>query len=276
MTQPTDDLLRARYGESVPPTLNAIHPAIASMLGHRSVRAFTREPLEPDTLEQIVAAAQSASNSSNLQSWSVVAVEDPARKERLADLTGGEGRYVRDCPLFLMWIADLARLDAIGERRNLRREGLDYLELLMVSVIDAALAAQNAAVAAEAMGLGIVYVGAMRNQPELVAKELGLPPRAFGVFGMCVGHPDPSRPTSAKPRLPQEAVLHRERYNLEAISEPTDRYAEAMGHYYRRNNMKINGNDWAEHSLHRVRGAEALNSRDRLKQALTALGFPAH
>lgn len=252
-----------------------MHPAVAALLNHRSVRSFTQEPLPPQTLEQLVAAAQSASTSSNLQTWSVIAVEDQARKNRLAELAGGEGRHIRDCPLFLMWIADLARLDALGERRNLRREGLDYLELLLVAVIDAALAAQNAAVAAEGMGLGIVYVGAMRNQPEAVAAELGLPPRAFGVFGMCVGRPDPGRRTGPKPRLPQAAVLHRERYEQERIAGPTDRYAAAMAAFYRRHAMKTNGADWAEHSLHRVRGPEGLNGRHRLVEALAALGFPA-
>ena len=34
----------------------------------------------------------------------------------------------------------------------------------MVTVIDAALAAQNAAIAAESMGLGICYIGGIRNQ----------------------------------------------------------------------------------------------------------------
>ncbi len=274
MTQSPGDLLQARYGDGAP-ALTDVHPAIAAMLAHRSVRAFTTEPLREGVLTQIVAAAQSASNSSNLQSWSVIAIEDPERKNRLADLAGGEGRHIRDCPTFLMWIADLARLDAVGERRGLRREGLDYLELLLVSVIDTAVAAQNAAVAAEAMGLGIVYVGAMRNKVEAVAAELNLPPRAFGVFGMSIGYPDDTRATTTKPRLPQSAVLHREQYDAPAAALSTDWYSAAMSDFYRRNAMKVNGTDWAEHSLHRIRGTEALNGRHLLRDALAALGFPS-
>ena len=57
--------------------------------------------------------------------------------------------------------------------------------------IDAALAAQNAVVAAQSLGLRTVYIGAMRNDPVRVAELLGLPPRAFVVFGLCVGYADP-------------------------------------------------------------------------------------
>ena len=62
------------------------------------------------TLEMLVAAAQSASTSSNLQAWSLVAVEDSARKARLAELVGNQA-HVRAAPLFLVWLADLARLE---------------------------------------------------------------------------------------------------------------------------------------------------------------------
>jgi hypothetical protein len=140
--------------------------------------------------------------------------------------------------------------------------------------VAAALASQNAAVAAEAQGLGVVYIGGMRDRPEEVAAELGLPPRTVAVFGMCVGYPDPARPTSIKPRLPIDAVLHRERYDTAAQGEPVDRYVATMVDFYKSQQMKTNG-DWAEHSLHRVRGPEAMRGRDRLAEALKARGFLA-
>lgn len=279
MTQNPDlhALLQARYGSRAPTaaSLETVDhdPVIRTLLGHRSVRHFTTEALPPHALEWMVAAAQSASTSSNLQTWSVVAVEDPAVKDRLARIAGDQ-RHIRECALFLVWVADLSRLEAVGERRQLARDGLDYMELLMVGVIDAALASQNAAVAAEAMGLGINYIGGMRNQPEQVAAELGLPPKCVAVFGMCVGHPDPARPASIKPRLPMSAVLHRERYDATAHGAPVDQYVDTMATFYAAQQMKTNG-DWAEHSLNRVRGPQALNGRDRLEEAMKARGFLA-
>ena len=272
-TDPLSALLQARYGQAAPALDAGTDEVLARLLLHRSVRRFLPQPLAPEALPLMVAAAQSASTSSNLQTWSVVAVEDAARKQRLS-LLGGNQQHIRDCPLFLIWLADLARLEAVGARRGLARGGLDYLELLLVGVIDAALAAQNAAVAAEAMGLGVVFIGGMRNRPEQVAEELGLPPRSFAVFGMCVGHPDPQQPAEIKPRLPQAAVLHRERYHADASAGPVDEYLAVMDAFYAAQQMKTSG-DWATHSLNRVRGPEALQGRDRLAEAVRTRGFPA-
>ena len=171
------------------------NPLIESLLGHRTVRAFLPDPVPEDTLALMVAAAQSAATSSNLQTWSVVAVKDPARKARLASLVGGQA-HVRDCPLLLVWLADLSRLDRVGNLTGVPAKANDYLEMFLVALVDAALAAQNAVVAAESLGLGTVYIGAMRNRPEDVAQELALPQHAFAAFGLCVGRPDPARPAA--------------------------------------------------------------------------------
>jgi nitroreductase len=245
---------------------------LVSLLSHRSIRAYLPDPLPSGTLELLVAAAQSASTSSNLQTWSVVSVEDPDRKAKLAELAGNQA-HIRQCPLFLVWLADLARLTHIGEQRGIPHAGLDYLEMFLMAAIDAALAAQNAAIAAEALDLGIVYIGALRNRPEEVAAVLKLPPHLFAVFGLCVGYPNPEKPAAVKPRLPQSAVLHRETYSLESQEEAIAQYNQTMQQFYESQQMNIPG-DWAEHSVKRVAGAASLSGRDRLREALNHLGFP--
>lgn len=263
-------LLEARYGQA-PKTLDTMNAAIETMLQHRSVRAFTDQPLAPHTLELLIAAAQSASTSSNLQTWSVVAIEDPARKQRLSDLAGKQA-FINSAPLFLVWIADLARMQTLGDKHDKPYGSLDYLEMLMVASIDSALAAQNAAIAAESLGLGTVYIGAIRNNPEGVAQELGLPPRAFATFGMCVGHADMAQLSAIKPRLPQASVLHREQYALEIHEQVVPSYNDTMDAFYAAQNMKPLG-AWDLHSLNRVRGPEAMGGRDVMVAALNKLGF---
>ena len=71
---------------------------LATIMNHRSVRGFLPQQLPDGALELLIAAAQSASTSSNLQVWSVVAVRDPARKSRIADLAGKQ-QFIRDAPL---------------------------------------------------------------------------------------------------------------------------------------------------------------------------------
>jgi nitroreductase len=264
------DLLRDRYG-NVFEVDTPWNDVLNSLLSHRSIRAYLPKPLPPGTLELLIAAAQSASTSSNLQTWSAIAIEDPERKERLSQLANGQG-HIQQAPLFLVWLADLARLSHIAESRGIPHEGLNYLEMFLMAAIDASLAAQNAVVAAESLGLGTVYIGAMRNRPEEVAAELGLPKNVFAVFGLCVGYPDPAQATAIKPRLPQQAVLHRETYSLDAQQPAIERYNKVMAEFYAEQKMNVVG-DWTQHSSDRIATPEALRSRAELRQVLNKLGF---
>ncbi|MCC6007799.1 MAG: nitroreductase family protein [Rhodobacteraceae bacterium] len=264
------DLLRQRYGQDV--ALPHVPALPEHLLSHRSVRKYLDHALPEGTIEAMVAAAQSASTSSGFQAWSVVAVEDAARRAELARLAGGQ-QHVRVAPLQMVWIADLSRMHGAARRRDLDVEGVDYLELFVVACVDAALAAQNAALAAEALGLGIVYIGGMRNHPEEVAALLDLPERSFAVFGMCVGHPDPEHPAAIKPRLAQDAVLHRERYALEPQWAHVDAYDAQSAAFYGGQKM-ANAEPWSVKCAERVATAQSLRGRDRLRSALAALGFP--
>lgn len=271
MSDVLDDALARRYGgrEGLPAGLRA-GATIDRLLGHRSVRAFRPDPLPPGTLELLAAAAQSAATSSNLQVASVVAVEDPARRARLATLCSNQA-HVRQAPLFLAWIADLSRIAAAAEGQGRTAEGLDYLEALLLGVIDAALAAQNAVVALESLGLACCYIGALRNHPVEVAAELGLPPRSFAVFGLCVGQEDQGRPASVKPRLPQAAFLHRERYDATAAAPAIQAYDATMARFYA--GQGLPQPDWSRHVTARVATAASLHGREHLVEALAKRGF---
>jgi nitroreductase len=264
------DLLRARYGDACPEGALPGGATIDLLLRHRTVRAFDARPLPAGTLQALVAAAQSAPTSSNLQAWSLVAVTDPARRARLAALANGQAQ-VRDCPLLLVFLADLSRLDRVSERAGGRADANRFLEMFLVAAVDAALAAQNALVAAESLGLGTCYIGAMRNHPEAVAEELGLPPDAFAVFGLCVGWPDPARPADVKPRLPQPAVLHHERYDALAEPAEVERYEPAMRAFQA--SQRMTEVAWSAQASARVRDADSLSGRHTLRASLRRLGF---
>lgn len=265
------DLARERYrGEEVPAPVGW-NDTLDVIFSHRSVRAYLPDPLPPGTLETVIAAAQSASSSSNLQAWSVVAVEDPERKARLSVLAGSQ-KYIVQAPLFLVWLVDLARLEAIAAERGTPAEALSYIESFTLGVVDAALAAQNAVVALESMGLGCVYIGAIRNKPLEVAAELALPKNVFAVFGMVVGHPDPKVASAIKPRLPQAAVLFREQYKWgPAQREAIEAYNARARSFQAEQGMKVQ--DWSEQALKRVAGSKSLQGRDTLREALETLGF---
>ncbi|GLH80029.1 NADPH-dependent oxidoreductase [Bradyrhizobium sp. SSBR45G] len=262
--------LRKRYGAHVPGIAPGADDILGLLLAHRSIRSYRPDPVPPHTVETLVAAAQSAASSSNLQTWSVVAVEDAGRKQRLSEFAGNQ-KHIREAPLFLVWLADLSRAERLARREGRSDEGIHFLETLFVAIIDAALAAQNAVVALEALGLGSVYIGAIRNRPEAVAAELGLPPNVLAVFGLCVGYADLTAGEDVKPRLRQGVILHRERY------APTDEihgiaaYDETLRDFQASQGVSPVG--WRETVLNRLGSAKALNGRDKLADALRALGF---
>ena len=267
-------LLTERYGPdapSVPPGAFADNPVLQTLLAHRSIRRYRPDPLPPGTLEVLGAAAQSAASSSNLQVWSVVALENPAHKAEAAALCGDQD-FIRQAPLFLVFCADLARLTAASERENLPGTGLDYLEMFLTAVVDATLAAQNAAAAAEGLGLGICYVGGARNHPRELAELLHLPPRVIALFGLAVGFPAEGEISAVKPRLPQPGLLHRETYDAAQRDDSVAAYDATMRDFYETQQMNVHGT-WANHSAKRVAGPEALSGRDIWREVLQERGF---
>jgi nitroreductase len=263
--------LSLRYGTGGAPPAAMPNDVIELLLRHRSVRSYRPDPVPDGALELIVAAAQSAATSSNLQTWSVVSVTDPATKAQCATFAGGQ-KHIAECPVFLLFIADLARLNRVAEASGIPPRGNDTFEMFLVAAIDAALAAQNAVIAAESLGLSTVYIGGMRNKPEEAAALIGLPESAAIVFGLCIGYAREGSEGAIKPRLPQEAVLHRERYDLAGQDAPIARYNAAMAEFYEREMMNVTA-PWTVHSSKRVSGPEGLQGRHVLMKALRRMGF---
>ena len=263
------EALARRYGSALPP-VGPWNETIASMLDHRSVRGFLPDPVPAGTLETLIAAAQSAASSSNMQLWSAIAVSDPAKKKVLAEIAGNQ-KHIEQCPIYIAWVADLSRNERLSQAERTEFATLPWLETFMVACIDAALAAQNAVVAAQSLGLRTVYIGAMRNDPVRVAELLGLPPRAFVVFGLCVGYAAPKSGGEVKPRLPQATVLHRERYD--ASREPAERklYDAEMAKFSQRNEMQATS--WTSRVLGRMGPLKSMNGREKIRAALATLGF---
>ena len=270
---PRHAALLARYGAEAPwLPVGPWNDVIASLVQHRSVRAFRPDQLPDGTLEIVIAAAQSAASSSNMQAWSVVAITDPATKAIMARVAGNQA-HIEQCPLFLVWVADVSRLERVGKAVDQPFEALPYLETFLFAAFDAILAAQNATVAAESLGLSTVYIGALRNDVETVAHTLGLPAGAMGVVGLCIGYADETVAKAAvKPRLPQSAVLHRERYDTTAEPEANAIYDRALQRFSEASERS--SYTWTQRVISRVGRVSALAGRDRIREAMGRLGFP--
>ncbi|MDB5084526.1 MAG: nitroreductase, partial [Bacilli bacterium] len=168
--------------------------------------------------------------------------------------------------IFLVWCADLYRNQHAVETVQGGQMEVDLLEPFVVATIDVALAAQNAIVAAESMGLGGVFIGGIRNQPAEVTALLELPKLVFPAFGMCLGVP--AQTPGVRPRLPVSGVLHYDRYEVENIHEGIRLYDEIMEDYYRKRGRETVAN-WSLEQKRRF----SLRIRADLKAFLEQQGF---
>jgi nitroreductase len=256
------DAWQLRFGQAAPKL-----PDLGKFLNHRSVRKYKADPIDEDTLKGLIAAAQSAATSSNLQLWSVVSVMDPSTREELATMCENY-RHVKDCAVFLAFLADHYRLRKAASEVGEQAEGLGHTEFYTMAVVDAALAAERMVCAAESLGIGICYIGALRNDPEGVKRILDLPTGTFGLFGLCLGWPEEPLTAEIKPRLPQESIWFREKYDPEV---GVGDYDQRMHAFYESQKMKGKVN-WSMRSGRRV-DLHHMTGRETQLDFLKAQGF---
>jgi FMN reductase (NADPH) len=256
------------YGwrKTMNPTMDQIHQ-------HRSIRKYKSDPISKDLIESIVSAGQRASTSSNLQMYSVVVTTALEDRRLLARLCGNQA-HINDAPVFLTWCADLSRLERVCLAGGYDHQS-GYVENFILAVVDAAIASQNAGLAAESLGLGFCYIGGIRNNPEEVIKLLKLPRLVFPLVGMTLGWPQGD--SMIRPRLPLDAVISWDHYSTENEGELLEVYDQLMletGIYHGReidksSTANIKPYSWSEHSARRV--SKVL--RPHLKQVLENIGF---
>lgn len=214
-------------------------PVVSLMANHRSVREFEVSEVPRETVETAVRAAQMASTSSHGQAYVAIRVTDLEVRTSIAAIAGGQ-RQVADAGAFLVICGDLRRHTLLAERAGLQHQ--QSLETFLVAVVDASLFSQNLALAFEAEGLGICFIGGLRNNLDDIDRLLGLPDGVLPLYGLAVGKPRAM--PGAKPRLPVDAVLSDDSYPTdEAMLELIAAYDAEMGEYYESRGAK--GRDWS-------------------------------
>lgn len=225
--------LSTRYGAEqdwAPPQWNE---TLDVQLRHRSVRKYVDTEVSDEIIRTVIAAAQSGATSSNQQLISALVIRDQAKKEAIAEVGGPFQKHIKHAPVLVLWLLDFRRARYLAEQAGKEPVGLQYLDVALVGACDAGISAQNAALAAESLGLGICYLGSVRNDSARIAEILELPEDVIPFLGMELGYPDPEEEAGVKPRLPQEAFLHFETYDAEAVPGQLDTYEETLADYYR-------------------------------------------
>lgn len=254
---------------SAQPSIDSARPSSSEtmqvLLNRVSVRQYRDEPVSDEVLDAVLQAAFRAPTSSNIQAYSVVVVRDETAKRNIAAAVGNQ-QHVIDCPVWLGFCADLTRIEHAMNMHG-HELGSNNLEMGLVSSLDAALVGMSTYHVADSVGLKGVMIGAVRNKPQDIAAILGLPPRVFCVFGLCLGYVD--EVPAQKPRMDFNAVVHREQYDADKMQQFVTRYDDALAQHYRSEGKTTNDNSWSNE----VDAKFSTQPRATLRVSLARMGF---
>lgn len=201
---------------------------LKTIFEHRTIRKYKNDPIPDAILKDILQAAVRTSTTGNMQVYSIIVTKDKEKKEKLHKLHFSQ-QMVLQAPVLLTFCADFNRFNKWCLQRG-AEPGYDNFLSFFTAAIDALLASQNSALAAEAHGLGICYLGTTTYQADKLIEFFNLPEGVVPVTTLVVGYPDET--PGLTDRLPLEAVIHNESYK-DYSEEDLDRL------YYEKENLDL-------------------------------------
>ena len=187
-----------------------MNETLQTLLNHVSVRQYTDQKISEEVLRQILKAACSGSTMGNMQLFSIIVTEDEAMKQKMAPLHFNQPMATQ-APLILTFCADFNRFNRFCEFRDAETEAYSNMQSYHWAVIDALIAAQNACVAAESLGLGFCWLGTITYNVDKFIEVLQLPKHVVPVACIPMGYPV-EKPTLTQ-KLPVETFVHQEVYH---------------------------------------------------------------
>jgi len=193
-----------------------------TIFNHRSIRNYKSDPIAESLLDDILRAGSRASTTGNMQVYSIIVTSDTLLKEKLWEIHFRQN-MVKQAPVILTFCADFNRFN-IWCRQRKAEPGYDNFLSFITAFIDALLAAQNCALAAEDAGLGICYLGTTTYNADKIIDVLELPEFVVPVTTLVIGYAadDPG----LTDRLPVEAVVHPEKYKNYSAADIDRLYLE--------------------------------------------------
>lgn len=213
--------LAQRFGEDLSADVSdAAVDELARLAGRRVLRRYLPRPVEPDLLRLLCACALSAPSKSDLQQADILIVRDRAKHDFIADLLP-EMPWVREAPVFLVFLANGRRMPRIAEMRG-KPFPNHHLDMFFNASVDAAIVMTTFMRAADAAGLGCCPISVIRDHSAKVSMLLELPERVIPIAGMTLGWP--SEKGYISPRLPLAATVHEDRYDDSALPAQVESY----------------------------------------------------
>ena len=205
-----------------------MNPIIQGLYNRKSVRVFTGEPISKEKKEMILTAATQAPTAGNQQLYTIIDVTDLELKKKLA-VTCDNQPFIAEADMVLVFAADCQKwyegFQDVGAAP--RKPGVGDL---MLAVTDTAIAAQNAVVAAESLGIGSCYIGDIMENAEIHKEILHLPDYVFPAVMLVFGYPTRQQIYREKPkRVELSHVVHENAYQTMDAQSRKEMWQEKAG-----------------------------------------------
>jgi len=200
---------------------------IQLLLERGSCRSFEDRDIPADVLRTVLEAGVHAATGGNLQPYSIIQIQDPATREVLAEKCG-QG-FISRAPTSLMFCLDWHRLEQWARLQVAPCTASSSFRHFWISFQDTIICAQNICTAADAMGLGSVYIGTVLEFFDEIKEMLALPQKVFPVVLLCLGYPK-SKPVPRR-KLGVDVVVHAERYRTMGDAELLEAFEQTYPGY---------------------------------------------
>ena len=188
-----------------------MNETIKSLKNRKSVRVYAQKDIGDMEKKAIIDAALQAPTAGNMTLYSIIDITDQELKDRLS-VTCDNQPFIAKAPLVLVFCADFNRWMQIFEKYCDDVRKASYGDF-MLSTVDAVIAAQNAVVAAESLGIGSCYIGDITENYEIHKELLNLPDWVVPACMVCFGYPSEQQIARQKPpRFEAEDVVFNNRY----------------------------------------------------------------
>lgn len=205
---------------------------LSTIYNHCSIRKFTEQALTDEQREAILEAGRAASSSSFMQCIHIIRVTDTDKRAALSEVAANM-KYVRTAAEFWVFCIDYTK-----HRMACPEAQLEWTEAMIIGAVDAGIMGQNCLLAAESLGLGGVFIGALRNDITRVAEILVLPELVVPLFGLCLGYPAQS--PLYRPRMPLKTLVSKNTFRL-MDQDTLNAYDQQLAAYYReRSGLDLN------------------------------------
>lgn len=179
-----------------------------------TVRTYSSQGISHELMSRMLREAMHAPNTGNMQWYSIIITESEEGKAALSPSHFNQPS-VTGASAVVTFCLDLNRFEHWC-RLNHAVPGFNNFQSFVAAVIDTSLVAQQFCTIAEMNGLGTCFLGTTTYNAPQIAATLNLPDRVVPVTTVTVGYPA-AEPVGPTWRLPEEAVVHYEKYK-----EPTD------------------------------------------------------